>query len=92
MYSSYICVSPCRCKDYVFQVGQMYFCKETINYKNELTEYIIYSEFDLGDRSVKTFIGYIKLNFLKCNFMNFGSYCLILNQVDKVFENMLWGI
>lgn len=93
MYTSCVCISPCRYKDYVFKVGHMYFLKEVINYKNELTEMAIYSELDLGEnRAVKTFIGYLKVNFTRCNFMNFGNYCMLLNEIDKNFEKVLWDI
>ncbi len=93
MFTRCICISPCRYKNYEFRIGELYSYKEVINYKNELTEYALFNYNKDTNRSTSSdFIGYLKINFKRSNFMNFGSYIMLMNEVDKMYERILWDI
>lgn len=87
MHSRCVCISPCRIKESEFKFGEIYICKDVINYMNELTEYSMYK--NVNNRP-GLFLGYAKLNFKRSNFMDFGPYCSLLRDVDLTFEKYFY--
>jgi len=84
-----VCLNTCKSSALIFRQGEVYYYKPLINFKNELKEYIIYAS---KDDTYDMYLGYVKIEFKEKNFMDYGSYVLDLEDVDLLFEEILFGL
>ena len=86
-----VCINSCRIDNYEFVVDKVYSYRNLIHYDNIPAEYSFY-EYNKKGNYIGSYIGCVEMDFKKNNFIDFGPYIMLLKEVAKMYNDILWGI